>query len=87
MGRMSLLNLSEREMVEDTLFLSTAQENNNSPNTTHMTEAESLVVYILSNFKCGNYNGQMSNRAEVLQSVDQWLQEKEKSGYIRGKNE
>jgi len=82
-----LTGLTEREISEDKIFLGTAQENNNQADTSHMTEAESLVVYILSNFTCGQYNGELRNASEVLQSVDSWLQDKDRGGYMRAKSE
>lgn len=80
-----LNGLTERELSEDKIFLSTAQDNNNSIDTSHMTEAESLVVYVLSNFHCGTYNGELRNASEVLRTVDQWLQDKDRAGYMRAK--
>lgn len=84
---MSLNGLSEQEIKNDIIFLSTAQDNNNSTKTDHMTEAESLVVYVLSNFHCGAYNGELRNAEEVLKTVDQWLQDKDRGGYMRARNE
>lgn len=76
----NLRGVSQREINSDVLFLGTIQDNNNSSETSYMTEAESLVCYIVSNFKCGNFNGELENASEVLRNTDQWLQEKERLG-------
>lgn len=81
----NMKNLSEREKNEDILFLATAQDNNDDISQT--TEAESLVCYVLSNFKCGNYNGELKNASEIIRGVDEWLQNKDRCGYMRAKSE
>lgn len=81
----NMKNLTDREKDGDILFLGTAQDNESD--TSNTTEAESLVCYVLSNFHCGTFNGELRNASEVFKTVDEWLQEKDRSGYMRAKSE
>lgn len=78
-----LKGITEKELSGDVVHLATAQENDQMSNTSHMTEAESLVCYVLSNFSCGNFNGELKNATEVFRNVDAWLQEKQRSGMVK----